>query len=94
VPEDLRVALELENIEARPLWKPLHRQPVFAMHETVGAELADALFARGLCLPSGSGMADVDLERVIGAVRRVFGRAPARRRPITLKRPMHEVKLA
>ena len=55
---------DAENIEARPVWKPMHRQPVFAAYPVVGGAAAEDLFERGLCLPSGSNMAIVDLERV------------------------------
>jgi len=68
-PEALRRALEAENIEARPVWKPMHRQPVFEHCETIGGEVADDLFTRGLCLPSGSRMSTDDLERVVDVLR-------------------------
>lgn len=74
--ECLRLALEAENIEARPLWKPMHLQPVFASCQRVGGHVAEALFERGLCLPSGSSLTVTDRERVAAVVRRV-GRAPA-----------------
>ncbi len=67
--EALRQALELENIEARPVWKPMHLQPVFAGCETYGGSVAERLFERGLCLPSGSNLQPADLERVVAAVR-------------------------
>jgi dTDP-4-amino-4,6-dideoxygalactose transaminase len=68
-PEQLRLALEEENIEARPLWKPMHLQPVFRNALKVGGERAEALFAQGLCLPSGTGMTSADLDRVCNAIR-------------------------
>jgi FlaA1/EpsC-like NDP-sugar epimerase/dTDP-4-amino-4,6-dideoxygalactose transaminase/lipopolysaccharide/colanic/teichoic acid biosynthesis glycosyltransferase len=68
-PEELRLDLEAGNIEARPLWKPMHAQPVFAGHPARLDGTADRLFATGLCLPSGSGMSNDDLERVVEAVR-------------------------
>jgi dTDP-4-amino-4,6-dideoxygalactose transaminase len=68
-PDDLRLALEDQNIETRPLWKPMHAQPVFQGHPARLDGTADRLFATGLCLPSGSGMSDADLERVVEAVR-------------------------
>jgi pyridoxal phosphate-dependent aminotransferase EpsN len=70
--EQVRKALEAENIEARPVWKPLHLQPVFAGCETVGGAVSAQLFDQGLCLPSGSAMTEDDLQRVIGIVRGVF----------------------
>ena len=72
--ETVLAALEAANIEARPLWKPLHLQPVFLDMgcEVVGGAVSEQLFAQGLCLPSGSAMADADQDRVIGVVRRAF----------------------
>jgi pyridoxal phosphate-dependent aminotransferase EpsN len=73
--EKLRLALEAENIESRPVWKPMHLQPVFKDAAFVGdpgrAVSAD-LFWRGLCLPSGTGMSDADLDRVCGVARRTL----------------------
>jgi dTDP-4-amino-4,6-dideoxygalactose transaminase len=62
--ETLRLALEAEDIESRPTWKPLHLQPVFDGIETVGGKVSEAVFEQGLCLPSGSSLADSDLDRV------------------------------
>ncbi|HYJ78788.1 MAG TPA: aminotransferase class I/II-fold pyridoxal phosphate-dependent enzyme [Longimicrobiaceae bacterium] len=67
--EELRLALERQNIEARPVWKPMHLQPVFAGEERVGGAVAEDLFDRGLCLPSGSNLTDGELERVAEAIR-------------------------
>jgi pyridoxal phosphate-dependent aminotransferase EpsN len=72
--EEVRLALEAESIEARPVWKPMHLQPVFRGCEAVGGAVAEELFERGLCLPSGSNLSDGDLQRVIEAVRRVHER--------------------
>jgi len=69
--ETVRLALESENIEARPVWKPMHRQPVFANFDSVGGDVADDLFERGLCLPSSSNLTLEQLERVVGSVRRL-----------------------
>lgn len=68
--EKVRLALEAANIEARPLWKPLHLQPVFKNMgcEVFGGGVSERLFANGLCLPSGSAMTDADLQRVIQVV--------------------------
>ena len=63
-PETLRRHLETRNIESRPLWKPLHLQPLFAAAPMYGGAVCEDLFARGLCLPSGSAMTDGDLRRV------------------------------
>ena len=67
--EQLRLALEQQNIEARPVWKPMHMQPLFSGCEFVGGGVSEELFSRGLCLPSGSNMTDGDLERVVSAIR-------------------------
>jgi dTDP-4-amino-4,6-dideoxygalactose transaminase len=68
--DQLRIALEAENIEARPVWKPMHQQPVFAKYERIGGEAADQIFENGLCLPSGSNLTTSDLERVVEVFRR------------------------
>jgi dTDP-4-amino-4,6-dideoxygalactose transaminase len=68
--EVIRLALAAENIEARPVWKPMHLQPVFADCARFGGEVAEDLFARGLCLPSGSNLTPTELERVVTVVRR------------------------
>jgi dTDP-4-amino-4,6-dideoxygalactose transaminase len=62
--EELRLALEAEHIESRPLWKPMHLQPVFAADPYYGGTVAQELFERGLCLPSGSNLTDGDRERI------------------------------
>ncbi len=66
--EQVRLALAKQEIEARPVWKPLHLQPVFAGCECIGGGIAEDLFERGLCLPSGSNLTTEDLERVIQAI--------------------------
>jgi pyridoxal phosphate-dependent aminotransferase EpsN len=66
--EDIRLALEVENIESRPLWKPMHLQPVFAACPVLRGSVARDLFDRGLCLPSGSSLAPADQARVIDVV--------------------------
>ncbi|MCR5887131.1 DegT/DnrJ/EryC1/StrS family aminotransferase [Hymenobacter sp. J193] len=71
-PEQLRLHLETRNIESRPLWKPLHLQPLFAGTPRYGGAVSEDLFARGLCLPSGSAMSDMDLRRVLEAVKEVM----------------------
>jgi len=67
--ETVRLALEEQNIESRPVWKPMHLQPVFAECNHVGGAVAEELFERGLCLPSGSAMTERDLQRVTTAIR-------------------------
>jgi pyridoxal phosphate-dependent aminotransferase EpsN len=62
-------ALEKENIEARPVWKPMHLQPLFAGAARYGGEVAEDLFLRGICLPSSSSLTIEEQRRVIGVVR-------------------------
>lgn len=66
--EGLRLALEQENIESRPLWKPMHLQPVFYQFPYYGEKVAENLFAKGLCLPSGSNLTNQDRERIQNAI--------------------------
>ena len=68
-PEKVRLALEAENIEARPLWKPMHMQPLFETIRRFGGSVGKDLFARGLCLPSGSTLTTRDIDRVAETVR-------------------------
>ncbi|MFZ2615852.1 MAG: DegT/DnrJ/EryC1/StrS family aminotransferase [Anaerolineae bacterium] len=76
--EGIRLALEREDIKSRPLWKPMHLQPVFRGYEAIlprplpareGRSVAEALFRDGLCLPSGAAMSEADLARVVEVVR-------------------------
>ena len=62
-------ALAAADIEARPLWKPLHMQPIFKDNTCFGGQLAASLFAHGLCLPSGSSMSDSERQRVIDTIK-------------------------
>ncbi|WP_316770967.1 DegT/DnrJ/EryC1/StrS family aminotransferase [Pedobacter frigiditerrae] len=70
--ETIRLALESENIESRPLWKPMHLQPIFETSPFYGDGTAELLFENGLCLPSGSNLTQEDLDRVIRIVRAVL----------------------
>jgi dTDP-4-amino-4,6-dideoxygalactose transaminase len=70
--EDIRLALDTENIESRPLWKPMHLQPVFANAPFYGDGTAEKLFEIGLCLPSGSNLSQEDLNRVIQVMKSVL----------------------
>ena len=67
--EAVRLALEAENIEARPAWKPMHLQPVFAGARMFGGGISERIFRDGLCLPSGSSLSDQDQDRIISIVR-------------------------
>ncbi len=69
--EQLRLGLLEQQIESRPVWKPLHMQPIFAECECFGGAVAEDLFTRGLCLPSGSNLTDEDLEIVIHQIKTV-----------------------
>lgn len=64
-PHDLCLALKEKNIEARPVWKPMHQQPVFAEYHAITNGTADTLFATGICLPSGSSLTKAQQERII-----------------------------
>jgi len=70
--ETLRLALEAENIESRPLWKPMHLQPIFEKYPYYGKNIAENLFETGLCLPSGSNLTDNDRKRIAEVVKKVF----------------------
>jgi len=70
--EDIRLALEKENIECRPLWKPMHLQPVFADCPYYGTGVSEELFDRGLCLPSGSNLTSEDKLRIKNALLHVL----------------------
>lgn len=70
--EDLRLALDADNIEARPLWKPLHLQPVFERYPYYGDRLSERLFDQGLCLPSGSSLTDEDFAHVTRVLKGVL----------------------
>ena len=69
--ETVRLALEAANIEARPVWKPMHLQPVFADCEAIGGAVAADLFHRGICLPSGSNLTETELTRVVTIMQNV-----------------------
>jgi dTDP-4-amino-4,6-dideoxygalactose transaminase len=70
--EDLRLAFLEENIESRPLWKPMHLQPIFADCPYYGGKIAEELFDNGLCLPSGSNLTDEERERIKKVINTVF----------------------
>jgi dTDP-4-amino-4,6-dideoxygalactose transaminase len=70
--ETLRLALEAENIESRPLWKPMHLQPIFEKYSYYGGTVAETLFENGLCLPSGSNLTAEDRNRIAAVIGKVF----------------------
>lgn len=78
-PDGIMDALEAENIESRPIWKPMHEQPVFAEcdfvpHNADGSSVGSDIFARGLCLPSDIKNTPENMELIIGIVRKCFGK--------------------
>ncbi len=73
--EAVRLHLEADEIEARPVWKPMHLQPVFRECRSWGGEISERLFRDGLCLPSGSSLTAADRERVVARVRSTPARA-------------------
>lgn len=68
-PERVRLHLQAQAIESRPIWKPMHQQPVFTSNVAFVTGVADRLFEEGLCLPSGVGLSDEDIARVAAEVR-------------------------
>jgi len=72
--ETVRLALEADNIESRPLWKPMHLQPIFEKYPYYGNKVAATLFEKGLCLPSGSNLTDEDRARISTVVLGLFSR--------------------
>jgi len=73
--EDLRIALEKENIESRPLWKPMHMQPLYENSPYYGWGVSDRLFELGLCLPSGSNLTDEERFRVVSTIKKRLKKA-------------------
>jgi dTDP-4-amino-4,6-dideoxygalactose transaminase len=72
--EEIRLALEAENIEARPLWKPMHQQPVFTSSRSYVNGVSDNLFENGLCLPSGSNLTNEEFERIFNCLDIIFSK--------------------
>ena len=70
--EDLRLALETSNIESRPLWKPMHMQPIFKDSPFYGGRVSEQLFENGLCLPSGSNLTKIEKERISSTLYQFF----------------------
>jgi dTDP-4-amino-4,6-dideoxygalactose transaminase len=70
--EQVRLKLIEQQIESRPVWKPMHLQPVFSNCECANNGIAEDLFQKGLCLPSGSNLADADLQRVTNQIRKLY----------------------
>jgi len=72
LPTTIMEALDKENIESRPIWKPMHLQPYYAGFDFIGGNVSQYLFENGLCLPSDTKMTDSDLERVCSVIKRVW----------------------
>jgi dTDP-4-amino-4,6-dideoxygalactose transaminase len=72
--EELRLAMEDANIETRPLWKPMHLQPVFEKYPFYGNGTSEKLFDNGLCLPSHPSLSNDDIERVVGVIINLFSK--------------------
>jgi dTDP-4-amino-4,6-dideoxygalactose transaminase len=72
--EDVRLALDAENIESRPLWKPMHMQPVYEGTKFYGTGVCEVLFEQGLCLPSGSNLTDEDFDRIFNSLNKLFSK--------------------
>ena len=70
--EDVRLALDAENIESRPLWKPMHMQPVYEGTKFFGSGVCEKLFEQGLCLPSGSNLTEEEFDRIFSALSEIF----------------------
>jgi dTDP-4-amino-4,6-dideoxygalactose transaminase len=70
--EDVRSTLEAENIESRPLWKPMHMQPVYQGSKFYGTGVCEKLFEQGLCLPSGSNLTEQDFDRIFQVLTKIF----------------------
>jgi dTDP-4-amino-4,6-dideoxygalactose transaminase len=72
--EEIRLAMDEENIESRPLWKPMHQQPVFLSSKSYLNGVSDKLFENGLCLPSGSNLTDEEFERIFNCLDTIFSK--------------------
>lgn len=72
--EDVRLMLDKENIESRPLWKPMHLQPVYEGSKFFGSGVCEQLFEQGLCLPSGSNLNEDEFKRIFNALGKIFKR--------------------
>jgi len=70
----VRLALDAENIESRPLWKPMHMQPVYEGTKFYGTGVCEVLFEQGLCLPSGSNLTDDDFDRIFNSLNKLFSK--------------------
>mgnify|MGYP000644670538 CR=1 FL=1 len=67
---DIRIHLEQENIESRLLWRPMHMQPIFSRNAYYGNKIAETIFERGLCLPSGPSLTDEQILEVVSSIKK------------------------
>jgi len=72
-PLDIMIALDNEDIESRPIWKPMHMQPFFAEYDFIGEDVSEKIFKNGVCLPSDTKMSESDLEKVVEIVKMLLG---------------------
>jgi dTDP-4-amino-4,6-dideoxygalactose transaminase len=72
--EDVRLELDANNIESRPLWKPMHLQPVYKGAQFYGSGVCENFFEQGLCLPSGSNLTDEDFTRIFESLNKIFNK--------------------
>jgi dTDP-4-amino-4,6-dideoxygalactose transaminase len=70
--EKIRLTMDTENIETRPLWKPMHQQPIFASSKSYLNGVSDKLFENGLCLPSGSNLTEDEFKRIFNCLDKIF----------------------
>ena len=73
-PLDVMEALEAENIESKPVSKPMHMQPFFVEYDYIGGDVSEKLFENGVCLPSDTKMTDEDLERICGIIKGLWSK--------------------
>ena len=66
--EDLRLTLKKDGIESRPLWKPMHLQPIFKHCKYFGDQISENIFNKGLCLPSGSNLTEMDRKKIANSI--------------------------
>lgn len=71
-PLDIMVTLEKDNIESRPIWKPMHLQPFFVKYDYIGGDVSEKLFENGVCLPSDTKMTDEDLDRICNVIKKLW----------------------
>jgi dTDP-4-amino-4,6-dideoxygalactose transaminase len=71
-PLDIMEALERENIESRPIWKPMHMQPYFEKYDFIGESISEKIFENGVCLPSDTKMTNEDLDRIVEIIKKLW----------------------